>query len=185
MNRYFFAKLGLLALVFLTALSVMGFVLIAWSAAPAAAQANETATPEPVAGSVGPITIESFELEDGIMTLTLNVERPTAYALSDSLAGLDQRGVTDVPVKQGTLDSGRQTLSLNVQLYQGVGAVTLSTPGNAVRIQTEPVGNDREDVDYGAASGLVAGSAIFGAGGTLWYLRRKHDEEEKDARRIL
>lgn len=184
MNRYFFAKAGLIALVFLTALSVMGFVLVAASA-PAAAQTNETATPDPAVGNVGPIEIESYELEDGAMTLTLDVDRPTAYALSDALAGLDQQGVTEVPVKQGTLSEGRQTLTLSVTVYDGVGAVTLSTPGDAVRVQTDPVVGDREDVNYETAAGLTAGSAVFGAGGVLWYLRRKYDEEEKDARRVL
>jgi hypothetical protein len=183
MRRYFFAKLGLLALVFLTALAVMGFVVVAASA-PAAAQ-NGTSTPEPAAGSVGPIDIESFKLEDGTMTMTLNVERPTAYALSDSLAGLDQRGVTEVPVKQGTLAEGRRRISLSVTVYEGAGAVTLSTPTGAVRVQTQPVGPDRDEVEYGTVQALTAGSALFGAGGTVWYFKRRRDAEDKEAERRL
>lgn len=171
------------AVIFLTALSLLiGFGL---GATPAAAQSNHTATPEPAAGSVGPITILDYGLEEETMTLTLNVERPTAYALSDALAGLRQEGVSEVPVKQGTLSEGRQTLSLAVTVVDDAGAVTLSTPAQAVRIQTAPVGTGRSDVDYETAQAIVGGSALFGATGVFYWVKRKRDEEQKDAERIL
>jgi|GEM_PF-3893624 len=180
MNHLFIVKLGSIALVLLVLLSVGGAV------EPVAAQAgNQSATPDPAVGSVGPVTVLDYRLDDGTMTLTIDVERPVAYALSDAMAGMDSQGVTEVPVKQGTLDGGRRTISLSVTVYQGTGGVTLSTPGDAIRIQTEPVGPDRQDVDYQTAQTLVAGSAIFGAGGVYYYFKRRREDEDPRAERIL
>ena len=150
-----------------------------------AAPQLETDTPDPIAGSVGPIDILDYQLRDGTMTLTLRVEENTAYAVSDSLAGLQQEGVSEVPMKQGTLAPGRQTLSLSVYVMDDAGAVTLSTPSAAVRIQSEPVSLNKDPVNYQTVQTLVAGSAIFGAAGVFYWVRRKRNEEEHGPERVL
>jgi hypothetical protein len=229
MTRYFFQRLGLVALVILLFAVFAGAVLTGLSG-PAAAQettpngsapttpsgtigatttpkatpnatdaqlgeraegaaadavAPATDTPEPIAGSVGPIDVMDYELRDGTLTLTLRVDEPVAYALSDSLAGLQQEGVSQVPMKKGTLSEGRRTLSLDVSIVDGAGAVTLSTPQSAVRIQTEAVSLSKDPVDYQTAQTLVAGSALFGAAGVYSWVKRKREDEDKQAERIL
>jgi hypothetical protein len=153
--------------------------------AAADAAAPSTDTPEPIAGSVGPIDVLDYELRDGTLTLTLRANDPVAFALSDSLAGLQQQGLSDVPMKKGTLSEGRRTLSLDVSVVDGAGAVTLSTPQAAVRIQTEAVSLSKEPVDYQTAQTLVAGSALFGAAGVYSWVKRKREDEDKQAERIL
>lgn len=152
----------------------------------ASAQAtNQTATPEPAAGNVGPIEIEKYELKDGTMTLTLDVSRPTAYALSDALAGTQSEGVTEIPVKQGTLSAGRQTLKMDVSIVRDAGAVTLSTPRNAVRIQSGNVLGEDSSLQASRVRVLVVGTAI-GAGLVVFRtVRNKRDEDTEDWERII
>ncbi len=141
------------------------------------AAAPATDTPAAVAGSVGPVDILSYRLEGSTMTMTVESDEYTAFALSDALAGLRQEGVSEVPVKQGTLEPGRQTLTLTVTTQDGAGAVTLSTPGNAVRIQTEAISAGRERVPFGLAALLVLGA---GVGSGYYSYRRTKDELTED-----
>lgn len=146
---------------------------------------NQTDTPEPVAGNVGPIVIESYELQDGTFTLTLNVEDPTAYALSDSLAGIQSEGITSVPMKQGVLETGRQTLKLDVTLVRDAGAVTLSTPQNAVRIQSGNVGIGGSKIPESRVRVMLIATALGAGLFTFRKVRDMREDEQKDAERVL
>jgi hypothetical protein len=144
-----------------------------------------TSTPEPVAGNVGPIVIEDYRLEGGTFILTLDVEKPTAYALSDALAGVQSEGITTVPMKQGSLEEGRQTLKLDVTLVRDAGAVTLSTPRNAVRIQSGNVGIGGAKIQESRVRVMVLATALGAGLFTYRQVRNRREEEHKDAERIL
>lgn len=138
---------------------------------------NETNTPEPVEGTVGPIDILDYQLQDGTMTIVVEARQPTAVAISDALAGLREGGVTSVPMKQETLRSGRQELTLAVSVVDGAGAVTISTPGDAVRIQTDAVGAGRPPVAFQQALLAVL---VSGVGAGYYSYRRTRDEFESE-----
>lgn len=146
---------------------------------------NQTDTPDAIEGNVGPIEIRDYELRGTTMVLTVQVNEPTPYALSDALAGTQSEGVTNVPVKQGALDSGRQTLKLDVQTIEEAGAVTLSTPNNAVRIQSGSVGVGTALIPASTVRMLVLGTAIGAAGFTFRTVRKRREDEEKEVERIL
>ena len=169
-----------LTLTVATALTLTG----AASAQSAEVSANES-TPEAVEGSVGPITIVDYELRDGTMRLTLDVDEPTPYALSDALAGTQSSGVTQIPVKQGAISAGRQTLRLDVTVLQGAGAVTLSTPNGAVRIQSGDVGLGDALIPASTVRVLLLGTAV-GVGGFIFRtVRKKREDEDKEVERVL
>jgi len=147
--------------------------------------ANQTDEPEPVAGQVGPIVIRDYALRGSTFVLELDVQESTSYALSDSLAGIRSEGVTEVPTKQGALREGRRTVKLDVTVVEDAGAVTLSTPQGAVRIQSGSVGVGDELIAASTVRMLILGTAIGAAGFTFRTVRNKREEEKKDAERIL
>lgn len=146
---------------------------------------NQTTTPEPVEGQVGPVVIRDYRLRGGTFTLVINVEEATPYALSDALAGTRSEGVTEVPLKRGTLREGRQKLKLDVMVIEDAGAVTLSTPGAAVRVQSGSVGIGEELIGASTVRMLVLSTAIGAAAFTFRTVRARREDETKDAERIL
>lgn len=136
-------------------------------------------TPEPsTEGSVGPIDVLDYRLKDGTFVLDLRVHESTPYALSDALAGTRTEGVTSVPVKQGALREGKTTLRLSVAVIDGAGAVTLSTPSEAVRIQSEALNGGRPPIPFSSAA---LGIVVAGVGsGWYSYKRGKESIEESE-----
>jgi len=187
MNSHFSTRYVLIATALTLTLAV-GLTLTGTASAQSVeVSADNQTTPEPVAGSVGPIVIESYELRSGTMVLTLNVEEPTPYALTDALAGTQSSGLTELPYKQGAIGSGRQTLRLDVTVIEGSGAVTLSTPGEAVRIQSGNVGvgSGGSLIPASTVRMLVLGTAVGAAAFTFRTVRSRREEEEKEVERIL
>jgi len=181
-----FRKIAAFAVVTLLYLALMAGITLSIVTSGAAGQeaGNATTTPQPIEGTVGPIKIVDYRAEDGEMILTLRTEEHTPIAVSDSLAGLRGSGITRVPVKQMALSPGTTTVRLPVTEYEGAVAVTVSTPGNAVRIQTHPI-NGNSPVDYSTAQGLAGGAAVVAAGGTYTWVKRRREDEQKDAERVL
>jgi hypothetical protein len=184
MKPHFYTRYVLVALTLTVA---AGLTLTGAASAQEGVQIETNATdePEPVEGRVGPIVIQDYELRGNTFVLTVKAEEPTAYALSDALAGTRSEGVTNVPVKQGTIRSGEQTLKLDVTLIEDAGAVTLSTPGAAVRIQSGSVGIGEELIAASTVRMLVLGTAAGAAGFTYRAVKRRREDETKDAERIL
>lgn len=141
--------------------------------------------PESLAGTVGPIEIRDYRLEGGTMVLELQVQQHTAYAVGDALAGLRSEGVTTLSYKQGTLEPGRRTLRLDVTTVDGAGAVTLSTPRDAVRVQSEAVSGGGPPIPF--TYGLLA--VVVTSIGTGWFSFRRaraqiEQSDEPEVRRI-
>lgn len=127
---------------------------------------NKTTTPEPaIEGRVGSIEILDYQIRGGTFTLKIDVQKATSYALSDALRGTDSEGITSVPMKEGALRKGKQVLKLDVAIIDGAGAVTLATPGDAIRIQSGSVGMMGAPVPFQmAAFGILVaavGSGLF------------------------
>lgn len=173
------------ALVAVLTLTLVGALTLTGTATAQEVEINETDTPDPIEGTVGPIEIENYELRGSTFVLTVQVSEPTPYALSDALAGTQSEGVTSIPVKQGALDSGRQTLKLDVQVIEGAGAVTLSTPSNAARIQSGSVGIGQQLIPASTVRILVIGTALGAGVFTFTTVRKRREDEEKEAERIL
>jgi hypothetical protein len=189
MNLHFSTRYVLLAVALILTVSVGALTLTGTAAAQADSgvtiDTNGTDQPQPVKGQVGPIVIEDYELQGGTFTLTVDVQESTAYALTDALDGTQSGGVTELPVKQGALREGRQTLSINVAVIDDAAAVTLSTPGEAVRIQSGMVVIGDTMIPAGTVRLLLLGTAIGAAGFTFRTVRKKREDETKDAERIL
>jgi hypothetical protein len=144
-----------------------------------AQQATTTEEPDPIKGTVGPIEIQDYRVENGQMVLEINAERPTPIALSDSLAGLEGGGVTQIPLKQQVIPAGEQELRLDVTVRDGTAAVTLSTRTDAARIQTGTITTSRPSVPWGTVTGLIA--LTFGATAYVTYrgVRKKYEENDE------
>lgn len=156
------------ALVLVMAL-IAGILSLSGAAAAQEVEVNQS-TPEPaIEGTVGPVEIMDYRAEDGTMVLTVRSENHVAYALSDALAGLRSEGVTSVPVKKGTISPGKTKLRLDVTTYQGAAGVTLATPQDAARIQTDAVDSGAPPVPFSQAALAVLAAAI----GTGWLSFRR------------
>jgi hypothetical protein len=174
-----FRKIAALAVVTLLYLAIVTGVTLTLLTSGAAGQqaGNATSTPQPIEGTVGPVEILDYRAEDGEMILTLRTDEHTPIAVSDSLAGLRSSGVTQVPVKQRAITPGRTTIRLPVTEYDGAVAVTISTPNQAVRIQTEPVDSGRPPVPFDkAALGVVLAGV-----GSGWYAFRRAKEKFRES----
>lgn len=186
MKLHFLTRYVLLAVALTLTVSV-ALTLTGTAAAQEGVQIETNATdePEPVEGTVGPIEIRDYELKGSTFVLDLDVSSATSYALSDSLAGIRSEGVTTVPTKQGALPAGRQTLRLDVTVVEDAGAVTLATPQGAVRIQSGSVGVGSELIPASTVRILLLSTAIGAAGFTFRTVRKRREDETKEAERIL
>lgn len=184
MNRYILRRSALITAVLAFSLA-LALSIIAGLGAAQEAGGNVTvnasaggSTPAPIAGTVGPIEIETYAVEDGTFILTLNVQESTSFALSDALAGLQSEGVTKVPMKTGAIREGRQKLKLSVTTVDGAAAVTLSTPSDAVRIQSGTVGAGRSPVPFSTAALAVLAAGV--GAGYYSFKKGKEQLEEDD-----
>lgn len=188
MNERILSRLALIGVITVVCLSLAGAILagVAGQATAQEIDQNATTTPEPaIEGAVGPVEILDYEVRDGTMTLTLRTDEHTAYAVTDALAGLEGEGVSEISYKQAILKPGKTTVKLPVTVRDDAAAVTLSTPNDAVRIQTAPVAAGKRPVDYETAQLLLGGAAVFGAAGTFVYVKRRREEENREVRRTL
>jgi len=181
---------AVLTLTLVGALTLTGTAAAQSSEGASVSVSNKTATEteQAVAGRVGPIVVEDYGLENSTMTVIVSVEEPTSYAMSDALAGVESGGVTEVPAKQGALESGRQRLTMSVTTVENKGAVTLAAPEGAIRIQAGgglSVGEQQNRIPEDTVRILVLGTAVGAAGFTFGVVRRKREDETNDYERII
>jgi hypothetical protein len=135
--------------------------------------------------------IESYQLQNGTFELVVNVEEHTPYAMADALGGMRSAGVTEITTKDGVLNPGRQRLTIDVATIElqnqprRIAAITFSTPEEAVRIQQGTVDVGQNRIAEDRVRLLVIGTAVGVAGFTFGLVKRRREDETKDAERIL
>lgn len=191
MNKHILWKLSALAAVLALTLTLGLAAVTGLSTAQAANATNGTIEigsdePESVEHTVGALEVLSTELrDDGVVVLEVRATEATSYKLTDSYAGYDKKGWSDVPETSDVIRSGRHTIRLDVTVIEESAMVTLSTPEDTVRWNAEALETGRPPVSYQQAQIMVALAATGAAAFTFRTVRRRREDEKKEWERIL
>lgn len=80
------------------------------------------------------VTLLGWHYDGDTMHVAVEASYPVPVSITDSYAGLDARGVSELPERE-TMVSGRETLHINTEEYHGESAVSVGA-GRSFRVNT-------------------------------------------------
>jgi len=130
---------------FFALLLVASLVAVAGAAPVVAQEGNTTGVNQTTAASnvddtlalSDAVKIMDWSIRDGTATVTVRTEISRTVVMSDAAAGVGEEGATRVPEKTWNLPRGTHTLTMSIEEFRGVSAVTVSTAGGSYRLSTE------------------------------------------------
>jgi hypothetical protein len=138
-------------------------------------------------------TITEWRYQGGTWLITVEARTPTRLTITDaaSVARVLSEGsgpASGTARYEGrNVATGTRTVRFTAGEYQGMAAVTISAArGNRLAVlRTDNLGDDKPSVAWRTAQGLILGTAIVVGGGTVYWTKRKQNEENEGAERIL
>jgi hypothetical protein len=185
--------------------------LMPLTGAAVAQEGNESATPtdaptETEREEEGPIgdpnadltlspttTISSWRYGGGSWSLGIEADTPTRLTVTDAsqvarvLSEGDGPSAGTARYEGYNVSTGERSLTFTGESYQGMAAITVSAAGGErlAVLRTDALAGGRQPVGFTEAAGAaVAGSVATGAV-AVRQTRKKRDEDEKEAERIL
>lgn len=146
---------------------------------------NQTATPEPGERiEPGVRLVEySYSADSDMATLIFDIDQSTALTLTD--AGEFWEGGELTNQRTEALEPGRHKITMPATEIQGAVGIQVSTQQTRYSVVIRQFEITRPPVDYGRVQILVLLTAVGAAGMTLGVIRRRYQEEEKEAERLL
>jgi hypothetical protein len=107
--------------------------------------------------------------------VVIEADRPTLLAISDALGPVSDEGVSEIPSKDVSVDSGRSTITMQVQPHRGSAAISVASPDGAVYISTgvppvNPLGDSNPTLGWLGGAGIAVGMFLLAG---LWVLRQE------------
>ncbi|UVE50782.1 hypothetical protein KU306_02515 [Haloferax larsenii] len=167
----------------------------------AAQEANQTTTATPSSTPEVDRTIElskttsitNWRFENGTFYITFKSELPTRIAITDAgklsriLSEGEGEAAGKARMRRLTLTPGTTTVKFNAEDFNGASAVTISSSNadGIVALRSDAVRAGNPPVKWGTANALVGGAAIVTAAGTFLYVKKKREDKEMTAERLL
>lgn len=176
------------------------------AAGAAVGQSNSTTTGTATDASNGTTTVqETIQLsptteivqwryaENGTFSLTIQSATPNRISVIDAgalvakLSEADGATSASATSRGFNIGTGTKTLTFRATKVDGEAAVSITAAnGNRISILTSgAISAGRPPVAYGTAQAVAVGAAVSAAGGAFLFVRRRRQDDEKDAEQVL
>jgi hypothetical protein len=129
---------------------------------------------------------------DGTFYVTIRAKLPTGIKITDSgrlMEALSEDGgskAVEIPTRTYTVTSGTTTIEFSAKTVDDAAAITIASPNGAVLIRTDSMSaGDKPAVSWQTVQLLLLGAVGLTAGTTFRVVRKKAEDENKEAERIL
>ncbi|WP_411964536.1 hypothetical protein [Haloferax sp. YSMS24] len=137
--------------------------------------------------------ITNWRFENGTFYITFDADVPTRVAITDAgklsriLSEGEGEAAGKARMRRLTLTPGKTTIKFNAEDFNGASAVTISSSNadGIVALRSDAVRAGNPPVKWGTANALVGGAAIVTAAGTFRYVKKKREDKEMTAERLL
>lgn len=140
----------------------------------------------------GTLVLSSWRFEDGTFYLTLRAEVPEIITVTDSgymmeeLAEGEGEKSRDVPYERYTLSSGKTVVQFDATVIDGEAAITVGSTDKLRLLRTGSMSaGDKPAVSWQTVQLLLIGAVGMTAGMTFRVVRKKTEDETKEAERLI